>query len=76
MSYVLCVDDHEDMRLMLREVLVSAGHEVAAVYCQPPRPAGRGKALQPGLGDVVQADHLTPLAPIDSHGSVRASSPE
>jgi two-component system alkaline phosphatase synthesis response regulator PhoP len=27
-SYVLCVDDHEDMRLMVREILVSAGHEV------------------------------------------------
>jgi PleD family two-component response regulator len=27
-SYVLCVDDHEDMRLMLREVLTTAGHEV------------------------------------------------
>ena len=26
--------------------LVEAGHEVAAVYCQPPRPAGRGKALR------------------------------
>ena len=26
--------------------LIAAGHEVAAVYCQPPRPAGRGKALQ------------------------------
>ena len=26
------------------EALVGAGHEVAAVYCQPPRPAGRGKA--------------------------------
>lgn len=24
--------------------LVEAGHEVIAVYCQPPRPAGRGKA--------------------------------
>src|SRR5258708_7461872 len=24
--------------------LVEAGHEVAAVYCQPPRPAGRGQA--------------------------------
>ncbi|MFP7569780.1 methionyl-tRNA formyltransferase [Marivita sp. S2033] len=23
--------------------LIDAGHEVAAVYCQPPRPAGRGK---------------------------------
>lgn len=27
--------------------LVAAGHEVAACYSQPPRPAGRGKRLQP-----------------------------
>ena len=27
--------------------LIAAEHEVAAVYCQPPRPAGRGKAVQP-----------------------------
>ena len=26
------------------EALVEAGHEIVAVYCQPPRPAGRGKA--------------------------------
>lgn len=26
------------------EALVGAGHKVIAVYCQPPRPAGRGKA--------------------------------
>jgi methionyl-tRNA formyltransferase len=26
--------------------LIEAGHEVAAVYCQPPRPAGRGHAVQ------------------------------
>lgn len=25
------------------DALVAAGHEIAAVYCQPPRPAGRGK---------------------------------
>ena len=24
-----------------------AAHEIAAVYCQPPRPAGRGQALTP-----------------------------
>jgi methionyl-tRNA formyltransferase len=29
------------------DVLVDAGHDVIAVYCQPPRAAGRGKALQP-----------------------------
>ena len=26
------------------EALLDAGHDVVAVYCQPPRPAGRGKA--------------------------------
>lgn len=29
------------------EALVGAGHEIAAVYCQPPRPAGRGKKERP-----------------------------
>ena len=28
--------------------LIDAGHEILAVYTQPPRPAGRGKALRPG----------------------------
>jgi methionyl-tRNA formyltransferase len=27
--------------------LHAAGHEIAAVYCQPPRPAGRGHAVRP-----------------------------
>ncbi len=27
--------------------LVDAGQEIAAVYCQPPRPAGRGQAVRP-----------------------------
>ena len=27
--------------------LHGAGHEIAAVYCQPPRPAGRGQAVRP-----------------------------
>ena len=26
------------------DALVGAGHQIAAAYCQPPRPAGRGKA--------------------------------
>ncbi|MEC8666593.1 MAG: methionyl-tRNA formyltransferase [Pseudomonadota bacterium] len=29
------------------EALVTAGHEIACVYCQPPRPAGRGKKDRP-----------------------------
>jgi methionyl-tRNA formyltransferase len=27
--------------------LLAAGHEIAAVYCQPPRPSGRGHRTQP-----------------------------
>jgi len=29
------------------EALVTAGHEVVAIYCQPPRPAGRGNKERP-----------------------------
>ena len=29
------------------DALIAAGHEIAAVYTQPPRPAGRGKQLRP-----------------------------
>lgn len=29
------------------DALVDSGHELAAVYCQPPRPAGRGKKDRP-----------------------------
>jgi len=29
------------------DALVASGHELACVYTQPPRPAGRGKRLQP-----------------------------
>ncbi|MEM1074103.1 MAG: methionyl-tRNA formyltransferase [Pseudomonadota bacterium] len=29
------------------DALTSAGHEIACVYCQPPRPAGRGKKERP-----------------------------
>src|SRR3546814_18631726 len=36
-----------DFAVPTLEMLVKAGHEVIAVYSQPPRPAGRGKALRP-----------------------------
>ena len=32
-----------DFSVPVLDALVQAGHEIAAVYCQPPRPAGRGK---------------------------------
>lgn len=36
-----------DFAVPTLDALVAAGHHVVAVYSQPPRPAGRGKALQP-----------------------------
>lgn len=36
-----------DFSVPVLEALVNAGHEIAAVYCQPPRPAGRGKKPRP-----------------------------
>jgi methionyl-tRNA formyltransferase len=36
-----------DFSVAALDALVAAGHEVAAVYCQPPRPAGRGKKDRP-----------------------------
>ncbi|MBE9637667.1 methionyl-tRNA formyltransferase [Salipiger mangrovisoli] len=36
-----------DFSVPVLEALVGAGHEIAAVYSQPPRPAGRGKKDRP-----------------------------
>jgi methionyl-tRNA formyltransferase len=36
-----------DFSVPVLEALVEAGHDIAAVYCQPPRPAGRGKKETP-----------------------------
>ena len=36
-----------DFAVPTLEALVAAGHDVVAAYCQPPRSAGRGKALRP-----------------------------
>lgn len=36
-----------DFSVPALDVLVTAGHDVVAVYCQPPRPAGRGKKDRP-----------------------------
>jgi methionyl-tRNA formyltransferase len=36
-----------DFAVPTLEALIAAGHDIAAVYSQPPRPAGRGKALRP-----------------------------
>ncbi|HEX8466251.1 MAG TPA: methionyl-tRNA formyltransferase [Allosphingosinicella sp.] len=48
------------------DALAAAGHEIAAVYSQPPRPAGRGKALRPSpvqqRAEVLGLEVRTPLS--------------
>ena len=36
-----------DFAVPTLDALLAAGHQLAAVYSQPPRPAGRGKSLRP-----------------------------
>lgn len=36
-----------DFSVSVLDALVTAGHDVLAIYCQPPRPAGRGKKDRP-----------------------------
>jgi methionyl-tRNA formyltransferase len=36
-----------DFAVTILAALIAAGHEIAAVYCQPPRPSGRGHRTQP-----------------------------
>jgi methionyl-tRNA formyltransferase len=36
-----------DFSVPALDALAEAGHDIAAVYCQPPRPAGRGKKDRP-----------------------------
>ncbi|SDY16147.1 methionyl-tRNA formyltransferase [Citreimonas salinaria] len=36
-----------DFSVPVLDALVEAGHHIACVYCQPPRPAGRGKKERP-----------------------------
>jgi methionyl-tRNA formyltransferase len=46
--------------------LIAQGHDIAAVYSQPPRPAGRGMALEPGpvhkFADSAKLPVKTPLS--------------
>ncbi len=46
--------------------LLDAGHEVVAVYCRPPRPAGRGQAERPApVHEEAAARRLNVLTPAD-----------
>jgi len=41
--------------------LIDAGHEIAAAYCQPPRPAGRGHKLQPSAVQLLAEANGIPV---------------
>jgi methionyl-tRNA formyltransferase len=43
------------------EALIAAGHEIAAAYTQPPRPAGRGHKLVPSAVQAVAEKHGIPV---------------
>ncbi len=55
-----------DFSVPVLQALVDAGHDVVAVYSQPPRPAGRGKALTPSpvqaRAEALRIDVKTPLS--------------
>lgn len=55
--------------------LVQAGHEIAAVYTQPPRPAGRGKAETPSpVHRAADALGLTVRTPANFKGEAERAS--
>lgn len=54
-----------DFAVPALEQLAAAGHEIVAVYSQPPRPAGRGKGLRPGAVHArAEAMGLTVRTPV------------
>ena len=57
-----------DFAAVILDALIAAGHRVKAVYCQPPRPAGRGHRLQPSA---VQALAETRNIPVRYPASLR-----
>src|SRR5260370_39657049 len=43
------------------EALIEAGHDIRAVYTQPPRPAGRGHRPQPSPVQLLAIQHRIPV---------------
>ena len=62
-----------DFAVVALEALVTAGHQVVAVYCQPPRPAGRGQALR--LAPVHRAAERLGLA-VHTPARLRRGAPD
>jgi methionyl-tRNA formyltransferase len=64
-----------DFAVPTLEALLGAGHDVVAVYSQPPRPAGRGKKLQPSpvqaRAEAAGIEVRTPLSLRDAEEQTR-----
>lgn len=63
-----------DFAVPALDALIKAGHEIVAVYSQPPRPAGRGKALRPSpvhaRAETLGIEVRTPLSLKDAEVQV------
>src|SRR3546814_12252662 len=66
-----------DFAVPTLDALVSAGHDVVAVYSQHPRPAGRGKAARPSPAHAPAAAPGLPGSPpiTPRHDAAQADSP-
>ena len=54
-----------DFAVVTLKALITAGHEIAAVYSQPPRPAGRGQSLRPSpVQDYAMAQGIEVRTPL------------
>jgi methionyl-tRNA formyltransferase len=54
-----------DFAVVTLKALVAAGHEITAVYSQPPRPAGRGQSLRPSpVQDYAAAQDIEVRTPL------------
>jgi methionyl-tRNA formyltransferase len=54
-----------DFAVPTLDALLAAGHQVVAVYSQPPRPAGRGKALKPSpVQQAAERAHIEVRTPL------------
>ena len=50
-----------DFAAVALQALIEQGHEICAVYCQPDRPAGRGKKLVAGPVKQLALEHNIPV---------------
>lgn len=50
-----------DFAAVALQALISEGHQIVAAYCQPDRPSGRGKKLQPGPVKLLALENQIPV---------------